>query len=98
MTNELAPYIWEFRVIQKDTPDLVLDYFCNSGKINFSAVAGALEAIVGVEFVEVAPEGHKMRVIARDTEKVYQQFHPLFEKLYGITPHKPWNNGGEWLL
>lgn len=97
MTNELAPKIWEFKVVQEDTPDLIIDYFCN-GNINFAPVAGAIESIIGVEFVDVAPEGRKMRVIARNTSKVYDQIAPLFERILGVTPKKSWNNGGEWLL
>lgn len=98
MTNELAPKIWEFEVHKTDTPDLVLDYYCNSRDISFAPVAGAIEAIIGVEFVDVAPEGQKMRVIARNTPKVYNQLAPLFEKILGITPRKTWNDCGEWLL
>ena len=92
MTNELRPKIWEFRIIENDVPELVLDYYHADRQINFNIVAPALEAIVGVELVTVTPEGNKMRVIARNTSKVYNKFNPLFEHFYGVTPFVSWDN------
>ena len=90
MTNELKPKIWEFRVVEEDNPDLILDYFHTDQQINFQHIAGAIEQIVGVEFVTIIPEGIKMRVVLRNESKVYNKLKPLFEKLYGVTPFVAW--------
>lgn len=92
MTNELRPKIWEFKLIEADSPDLVLDYFHADRQIDFNIIAPAIEAIIGVELVSVTPEGNKMRVIARNTSQVYMKFKPLFEHFYGVTPFVSWAN------
>ncbi len=90
MVNELRPKIWEFRVIEQDNPDLILDYYHADKQVNFVAIVGAIEQIIGVEFVTITPEGSKMRVVLRNESKVYNKLKPLFEKLYGVTPFVAW--------
>ncbi len=91
MANELRPKIWEFKIIEQDTPELILDYYHIDRQIDFNIVASAIEAIIGVILVTVTLEGNRMRVIARDVPEVYNQFKPLFEELYGVTPFVSWN-------
>lgn len=92
MTNELKPKIWEFKVDEPDNPDLILDYYHADRQINFAVVAGAIEQVIGVEFVNVTPEGNRMRVVLRNTSKVYDKLKPLFERFCGVAPFASWRN------
>ena len=86
MTNELRPKIWEFKIVEDDNPDLILDYYHADKQVNFATIVGALEQVIGVEFVTVSAEGSKLRVVARNTSKVYNELKRLFERMYGVTP------------
>jgi len=92
MVNELKPKIWEFRVVESDNPDLILDYYHADKQVNFTTVAGAIEQIIGVHLVTVSPEGAKMRVVLHNTRNVYNKLAPIFERLCGIVPFASWRN------
>lgn len=91
-SDELKPKIWEFETAVDDKSVLILDYYHADKQINFAIIAGAIEQIIGVELVTVSPEGNRMRVITRNTSRVYDKLKPLFEKIYGVAPFVSWAN------
>ena len=86
--------IWEFEFKGHDTPELILDYYCDPG-IDFYPAARAIEQVVGVEWVEVYPGENKMRVILRKSPTVYDKLGPIFKKLYGIPSVHAWKHPDE---
>lgn len=91
MTTEVKSKIWELKYYDSDDLDLILDYYSDSS-IDFYPAARAIEQIVGVEWVEVYPGEHKMRVILHASKTTYNKLAPIFEKLYGILPDNSWGN------
>lgn len=91
MANELSPKILEYRIVEADTPELILDYYTFDSTINFAGVAGAIEQVIGVQYTTIDAVGNTMRVILRNDTKTYDQVRKLIQRSTGYMPFASWN-------
>lgn len=90
MSAELQPKILEYRVVEVDTPELILDFHLTDPSLNFASVAGAMEEIVGVYYVTLNIVGSTMKVVLRNDSKTLNNVRSLVERGVGYRPYPRW--------
>jgi hypothetical protein len=91
MSQELQPKILEYRIWEKGTPELILEFHAADPKVTFAAVDAAIEEVVGVYFVNLDTLGKCMKVVLRNDEKTLTKVRNLIEKGLGYRPFVGWS-------